>query len=302
MRMSHGNRRIPVGAYSALGVALLLVLTAAPASALALVSLVKNINPSGDSDPGSAERFGQELFFAADDGSHGRELWKSDGSEPGTKLVANINPGATSSRVAFLTNVGGRLLFFATGDGKGQELWTSDGKKKGTERVEDINPEGDAVSPSGFTPTMQVGHLFFFAADDDKHGVELWRSDGTRAGTRLVEDINDGGGDSQPESFARVGHRLYFAAFDPQHGNELWSSNGTREGTKLVASINPGIGSSEPGPVTEFKGDLFFGADDGDRGRELWRSNGTQHGTRLVKKHQPSRGRREPRRAHRGGP
>ena len=40
---------------------------------------------------------GDTLFFTADDGVNGNELWKSDGTEAGTVLVKDINPGSGSS-------------------------------------------------------------------------------------------------------------------------------------------------------------------------------------------------------------
>ena len=66
---------------------------------------------------------GDTLFFAANDGVHGTELWKSDGTEAGTVLVKDINPGVTSYGYAFgsnpfrLTAVGG-TLFFRANDGE----------------------------------------------------------------------------------------------------------------------------------------------------------------------------------------
>jgi ELWxxDGT repeat protein len=63
------------------------------------------------------------LFFAANDGTTGLELWKSNGTAAGTVLVKNIRPGSDSSYPSSLINVNG-TLFFAADDGTmGFELW-----------------------------------------------------------------------------------------------------------------------------------------------------------------------------------
>jgi ELWxxDGT repeat protein len=69
-------------------------------AALALASsgpkLARDINPSGSSYPDYLTNVGGTLFFAADDGTHGNELWRSDGTGAGTRLVKDINPGRHS--------------------------------------------------------------------------------------------------------------------------------------------------------------------------------------------------------------
>ncbi len=101
---------------------------------------------------------------------------------------------------------------------------------------------------------------------------ELWKSDGTEAGTLVVRDINPLGG-SFPRSLVNVNGTLFFAANDGTNGKELWMSDGTAAGTVLVADINPGFDWSQPSSLTNVNGTLFFSADDGTVGSELWAFN-----------------------------
>ena len=163
--------------------------------------LVKDINPgSGSSDPISLTNVNGTLFFAADDGIDGIELWKSDGTAAGTVLVKDIGPGGRSSFPGNLRSVDG-TLFFSAGDGtNGFELWKSDGTAAGTALVKDINPGGSSF-PGALT---NVNGTLFFSAGDGTNGIELWKSDGTAAGTVLVKDINPGAGGSQPLDLTNV--------------------------------------------------------------------------------------------------
>jgi ELWxxDGT repeat protein len=63
------------------------------------------------------------VYFAANDGTDGVELWQSDGTMAGTKLVQDINPGSASSFPAWLTVLNGQILFSANDGTHGQELW-----------------------------------------------------------------------------------------------------------------------------------------------------------------------------------
>ena len=115
--------------------------------------------------------------------------------------------------------------------------------------VRDINP-GSASSEADLLIELN-GELLFYA-DDGVNGAELWKSDGTPAGTVLVKDINPSGG-SAPVWWSdeeRIGSTVFFGANDGSTGEELWKTDGTPAGTVRVADINPGSGSSNPAYMT----------------------------------------------------
>src|SRR5262245_20285828 len=232
--------------------------------------LVKDIRPGNSpygypfgSNPRELTAVGDRLFFSADDGVTGRELWRSNGRATGTVLVEDINPGSTygypnSSNPENLTAVGDRLFFSADDGVHGTELWRSSGNAANTVLVEDIRP---GSSPYGRPYSSYPGELtavgaqLFFTADDGEHGTELWESDGTAQGTALVLDIQPGSSygypnSSRPDQLVEVRGRLYFTADDGEHGREVWTSNGRASGTVLVKDINPGGAGSYPAYLT----------------------------------------------------
>jgi ELWxxDGT repeat protein len=270
--------------------------------------------PKGWSHPDTVTVMGKQVFFAADDGKHGVELWKSDGTAKGTTLVKDINTvrgnsnpndkGDALTRSAEVEKlfVVGKTLYFRASDGKhGVELWKSDGTKSGTKLVKDINPAAPApintackrrkscvgsswVDDITVVGKTAAGRRIYFTAIDGKHGLELWKSDGTAKGTKLVKDINPTSAREASDigNLVALRKRLYFSANDGKHGLELWKSDGTRSGTKLVKDIKPGKADSNPDQLTAFKGRLLFSADDGVHGTEMWRSNGTKANTALL--------------------
>jgi ELWxxDGT repeat protein len=263
---------------TALAIGLVLLAEAAQA-APPTAELVKDINPSGYSDPGRLTALGGIGYFAADDGVHGRELWRTDGTAVGTVLVKDIRPGPAGSDPDRFVVVGG-LLFFVADDGTtGVELWRSDGTAAGTALVKDILPGPAGSSPEEPVP---VDGLLFFDADDGVHGREPWKSDGTAAGTVLVKDIRLGALTSDPNNLTVMNGFVYFRADDGVTGEELWRSDGTAAGTTLVKDINPDPPGGSPGFLVAGSGTLFFAAEDPVHGREVWKSDGTAAGTVLV--------------------
>ncbi len=260
-------------------------------------------SPAPFNFPFNFTEFDGQLFFTADDGENGNEIWVSDGTTEGTQLFIDINPGVSnvgpeSSYASNFTVFDGQLFFTADDGENGEELWVSDGTTEGTQLLLDINPTVSTVSnfavedsyASNFT---EFDGQLFFTADDGKNGRALWVSDSTTEGTQLFIDINPGVSNVGPESssffgFTESDGKLFFIGNDGENGNELWISDGTTEGTQLLADINPFVsnygipsGSSLFG-LTEFDGKLFFSANDGENGNELWVSDGTTEGTQLL--------------------
>jgi ELWxxDGT repeat protein len=233
---------------------------------------------------------GRTLYFIADDGVSGPELWKSDAATASAAVkVKDIRAGARGSNIQSMTNVYG-TLYFSANDGKhGQELWRSNGGPRNTVMVKDITPGSGSSSASSLT---DVNGTVFFAAKDGVHGSELWKSSGTAAGTVMVKDIRtEPGLGSSPNQLENVKGTVFFAALKSGVGRELWRSDGTPEGTWLVKDIRPGsIGSGIENTTAVYR-TLFFSATDGVHGQELWKSDGTASGTVLVKDMTPgSRG------------
>ncbi|MFL5801951.1 MAG: ELWxxDGT repeat protein [Roseiflexaceae bacterium] len=168
------------------------------------------------------------LFFVGPAATYGSELWASDGTAAGTRLVKDIVPGGDHSDPNSLTNAHGRLFFTANDRVHGRELWTSDGTAAGTTLVKNIRP--DTRTPVDITPDPvilgAVGRTLFFTISDGIHGDELWKSDGTAAGTTLVQDIAPGRASSTPVGMAIAGSQLFFSADDQSNGAELWALRG----------------------------------------------------------------------------
>lgn len=225
------------------------------------------------------------LYFAANDSVHGLEIWKSDGTEAGTMLVKDINPGTGGSLPFNYTQVNGTMYFTAS-DGNGNELWKTDGTSAGTVMVKNIAAGAASASPASL---VNVNGTLFFWASDGVVGRELWKSDGTSAGTVLVKDIRTGssnGVDGSSRMYAMNGN-VFFRAVNGTNGIELWKSNGTSEGTVMVKDINPGSGNSiTTSTNTQYvhiDTILYFIADNGSNGAEMWRTDGTEGGTVMVK-------------------
>jgi ELWxxDGT repeat protein len=247
--------------------------------------VVKQLLPSGDPfEARNLVNVNGTLFFSAADFVHGQELWKSDGTEAGTVLVKDVYPETGSSTPSAVVNVNGTLFFTASDFEHQNELWKTDGTVSGTVLVKDINPAPPGRNGAGGSFPSQLlnanGTLFFWA-NRDEDSYELWKSDGTPAGTVRVRHPFPWKWGSNPVAFTNLNGTVFFVIDDGVHGTELWKSDGTEAGTVLVKDIAPGVDGSYPWWLVNLNGTLFFAAQDLN-GRTLWKSDGTEAGTQPV--------------------
>lgn len=248
--------------------------------------LVKDIDPrtnaAASSEPNSLVGIGETVYFSAIDGFD-QEIWRTDGTAEGTVMLKDVRPGPSRSTARFLTRVGSTLYFIANDGTRGTELWKSDGTAAGTTLVKDITPGPDWTFTFEGYEFEAVGDRLYFIARTPGAGRELWTTDGTAEGTRLVRDITPGPASTHMIALTAVGDTLYLAVRTSEVGQELWRSDGTEAGTFMLKDILPGPGSSFPGGMTAVGTTVFFQAWDAANEANLWKTDGTPEGTVLVK-------------------
>lgn len=218
--------------------------------------LVVDIYDGHSADPENLTNVDGTVFFTAEDGEHGREWWKSDGTTESTRLVHDIEPGDDDVFLYEVCAVGPRLFFII--QSASRQLWTCHKSSAGATRV------GAEAGPP-WNLTNLDGTLYFTTYGYAPEGPELWKSDGTEAGTVKVTSIPRTSSRNVTGALHSIGGTIYFQA----NGNEVWASDGTEAGTRKVYWFeNP---EAYPKDFTEAGGDVFFVADDGARGKELWK-------------------------------
>ncbi|HEX4956426.1 MAG TPA: hypothetical protein VF017_23820 [Thermoanaerobaculia bacterium] len=214
---------------------------------------------------------GRQLIFFADDGTHGAEPWRSDGTPSGTFLLADACPGICGSaeEVPTVSLLGGRALFRVLDQAAGAELWRTDGSVRSTQRVRELCP---GPCSGAMSPPVVIDGQVFFIGEDGVHGEELWTSDGSASGTVRLSDLEDPRPftplghtlDAHTRTVARIHGRYWFQAFG-QAGSQLFVSNGNPTSTRLAVQLGePVAPGSSPRSLTPFGAGLLFFADEGE--------------------------------------
>lgn len=180
---------------------------------------VQLIDPKDSGNPEGFVEFDGRVYFSMSNGYNNREVWATDGTttDSATTQVSAINDG-TRARPKELTPFGDHLCFSAAvTDSLDRELFCFTAGQSGAQLL-DLNNAGGS-RPENLTA---LGDLMYFSAADPAVGIELFRTDGTAAGTFVEMDIKPGISGSAPTDLQVVGNALWFTAADDKHGREPW--------------------------------------------------------------------------------
>ncbi len=231
------------------------------------------------SGPELLTSFGDSVVFSATDRVHGREVHVTSTGRAGSRLLADINPGTADSDPQDFTVVGDQLFFTAVRQGFGRELWVTNGRT--TRLVKDIAPGSRQSFPSRLTASGQL--LFFTADSNDGNGVQLWQSDGTPPGTRVVlpPDVAD----LRSLSLSDIDGTLYAGVLSAA-GGEIWTVNSA---TGLAEQVATGFDIA-PSGFTQTAGGVVFRTRDSTSGWELWKLDDSPSGALLFLDANPGSG------------
>jgi ELWxxDGT repeat protein len=179
--------------------------------------LVKDIRAgSGNSNPRNFASSGGTIYFSANDGTTGIELWKTDGSSDGTLLVKAIAAGGASARPSFITPFAGQVFFAANDAMNGIRLWTSKGTEADTRAFWPRSEDG----PFDVANLSAQGPWLYLSATNAKGDATVWRTDATVAGTSELLD-SAGQPVGEAASFVSLNGQVMFVGGDGSHA-QLW--------------------------------------------------------------------------------
>jgi ELWxxDGT repeat protein len=208
------------------------------------------------------------------------EVWSSNGSAEGTVFIKDFPVfGLDYSAFAFKDR-----FYFAANDGaNGNELWQSDGTPENTKLLKDINPNGGS-NPFYFQTNNDKLYFLtnmYLLADGYNNSYQLWETDGTTEGTKLIQPVANQVG-LKPAAIQTLANELIFKNYDLQNGDELWKSDLTLHKATLLKNIRTDDRGTFMVNLMKVGKYWYFTASD-YRGTELWRTDGTPQGTTIVK-------------------
>ena len=253
----------------------------------------------GDINPGSGSSFhplfrsnpvnvNGTIYFRADDGATGVELWQLNPTTGSTALVKNLNL-ETLNPPGDLTSFNGSIYFGADDGVHGYELWRLDAATGNPVLISDLNPGMGSSNPffyggeagnyySSYRLTNVNGTLYFLA-DDGTHGIELWQLDPATGTPTLITDFapdNASGGGEEVRIWSLINNNgtLYFVAKEGTSGDDLWKLDAvTGNPVRLNVPVE-GDGNNGPYNLTSINGILYFTLYQ-ENGIELWRVDPT---------------------------
>ncbi|CAL2076457.1 T9SS type A sorting domain-containing protein [Tenacibaculum sp. 190524A02b] len=223
-----------------------------------------------------SESLNGELYFNANDGFNysGGEIWKTNGTKSGTKLVVNYN-----GRLYGLTKVGSLIYMAILTDSTTLEIWKTDGTESGTVLVKENIPTNGYPKYQG-----SINNKFIFTINTPSTGgSKVWCSDGTNEGTYALTSVLDGNGStgstSELSQYIKFNNKLYFIT-----RNFLYQTDGTLSGTNQIANVrDPQTSIADFGDVIELNGKIYFSFFSKELNKlSIYESDGTPNNTSKI--------------------
>ncbi len=196
----------------------------------------------------------EEYGFFVETHSLNNTVWRTDGTPEGTVPIKTLDGRIDYGQNLLSVTHNGLFYFNGATEAAGRQLWVTDGTEENTRRLPNVGPAGEEYYVIEYLPyedyvLYSVNHglyrtdgtsggtvrifdglirsmtihdgLVYFSGETEKYGSELYQTDGTPDGTRLVEDYNPGTASAFPSELTSVGSELYFVATHPRIGSEL---------------------------------------------------------------------------------
>jgi ELWxxDGT repeat protein len=248
--------------------------------------MIQNINLESltdDSNPNTFVDWNGKLAFLADDGTH-TLLWASDGTAAGTKQLSKATPANGVSLPSALSVMNGSLYFFAldsSGTSQLMRVDSSDGAAQPIAAVTPMYPPlGNYNPPCSDQRTAVMNNNLYFAAEHGG-GYELFKTDGTPAGTIALTNLTTSTYAFVPCSLTTAGSHVYFTAYTVANGMQLWATDGTSAGTVQLSNVTGILSGPTPSP-TVLNGQFYFASYDSTNSSQLWKTDGTVAGTIMI--------------------
>lgn len=297
---------------------LLIILSTYSSAQTILNTSLQEIHYGESSSPVNLFKLNNQIIFSAiRDSDEGQELWSYNSVTQRSTLLKDIWPGHMSgiSDAPYFNKINNKIYFIASNNSSYNQIWETDGTVAGTQKVKDLTSSYETIAQvagnklfifsnnilsvydpvnneltvlktfeytSGTMKLETFNNQLFLAANDGVSGKEIWKSDGTVAGTTLLKDIAIGNGSSISNDFKILtlnNGKFYFIA-NTTTGYQLYESNGTTTGT---IALMPTQSIYELNGASAGNYFVFVGFDSSNGGIEPWVSDGTVLGTKLLK-------------------
>ncbi|MCR5862371.1 T9SS type A sorting domain-containing protein [Flavobacterium sp. J372] len=267
----------------------------------ATTGLLSDVNVATDtSSPFKFCTAGNVVLFLGTTTKNGRELWSTDGTSDGTKMVADINRsrhGLHPYGDIYSSVLGNEIVTIRFTDGTSNKPIITQNASNDFILLDNASTSAANVYYDEYYSPKKIFYnvgnkIVYKGIAYNSTGMELYATDGTPSGTSLIKDIAPGAAHSLGEDnnlFMEYNGILYFNANDQVHGKELWRTDGTPDGTYMVKDIRVGSQSgvmrqneySSMKQYAVYNNMLYFIANDGT-GDAIWRTDGTANGTIMV--------------------